>query len=500
MAEWTRMGNGQARRPADERDRAPNRETLSVERILAWADAYHKMHRSWPLFRGVPLAGQVPGAPRESWRAIDAALAMGLRGLPGHCSLRELLAGRRVTLSSRPAAPPPAAGDPAAGSDFGRLARGTRLRLAQILEWADAHRAATGDWPTPGSGSVGAASFPVTWFALEEALNAGRWGLPYGLTLAHLLGVHRRVVYRHTSRALSIEQILSWADAHHTATGAWPKCSSGGVLHAALPVTWAAIDGALRAGGHGLPGGSKLSRLLAEHRQVRSRLDEVLSTETILAWADAHFETTGEWPHTGTGAVRAAAYRITWSAINYDLSRGKRGLPGGSTLSLLLKNHRRTRRCGSGRTPRLEQILAWADAHHAATGLWPSTGCGRSPADPGGVSWTSLAVAVRAGRCGFPKGTSLWQLLAEHHRSARSLLSVAQIIAWADAHHAATGTWPTAGSGKIAGTTGETWSRVDRALRNGARGLRWRSSLSCLLTDYGRRRKATARGCGETGS
>ena len=38
-------------------------------------------------------AGEVAGAPGESWKAINYALAIGVRGLPGDSSLAELLAG-----------------------------------------------------------------------------------------------------------------------------------------------------------------------------------------------------------------------------------------------------------------------------------------------------------------------------------------------------------------------------------------------------------------------
>jgi hypothetical protein len=112
------------------------------------------------------------------------------------------------------------------------------------------------------------------------------------------------------------------------------------------------------------------------------------------------------------------------------------------------------------------------------------------------VNWTSLTVAVREGRYGFPRGTALWRVLAENHRSARRWLSVDQILAWADAHHAASGAWPIATSGRIAGTVDETWRRVDAALRRGCRGLRPASGLSRQLAAHGRLGKH-ARGRGK---
>ncbi len=62
-------------------------------------------------------------------------------------------------------------------------------------------------------------------------------------------------------------------------------------------------------------------------------------------------------------------------------------------------------------------------------------------------------------------------------------LPIEQILAWADAWHTWYGNWPTATSGPIPGTLGETWARVDMALRRGGRGLPGGSSLLRLLAE-----------------
>src|SRR5262249_30798651 len=56
-----------------------------------------------------------------------------------------------------------------------------------------------------------------------------------------------------------------------------------------------------------------------------------------------------------------------------------------------------------------------------------------------------------------------------------------QILAWADKYYRRTRMWPTARSGPIPGTAGETWRRVDNALRTGKRGLRSRSGRKRLV-------------------
>jgi hypothetical protein len=63
---------------------------------------------------------------------------------------------------------------------------------------------------------------------------------------------------------LTVEQVLTWANAHQARTGAWPTRLSGPVIGAQAE-TWANVNQALEKGLRGLPP-SSLYRLLAEHR------------------------------------------------------------------------------------------------------------------------------------------------------------------------------------------------------------------------------------------
>jgi hypothetical protein len=73
---------------------------LSVEQILAWADAHRQRTGCWPR----PDSGPIRQAPSENWGAINAALCRGLRGLPGGDCLSRLLVryGRTVGRWARP--------------------------------------------------------------------------------------------------------------------------------------------------------------------------------------------------------------------------------------------------------------------------------------------------------------------------------------------------------------------------------------------------------------
>jgi hypothetical protein len=69
---------------------------------------------------------------------------------------------------------------------------------------------------------------------------------------------------------LTVEQVLTWADACHAHTGDWPRTASGGVPQSPGD-TWRRIDNALRLGLRGLGRGSSLARLLEQERGIPAR-------------------------------------------------------------------------------------------------------------------------------------------------------------------------------------------------------------------------------------
>ena len=63
----------------------------------------------------------------------------------------------------------------------------------------------------------------------------------------------------------------------------------------------------------------------------------------------------------------------------------------------------------------------------------------------------------------------------------RAPLTAEQVLAWADAHFARTGRWPSKYSGPLADAPGETWEKINAALSNGYWGLPGGDSLAKLL-------------------
>jgi hypothetical protein len=245
---------------------------------------------------------------------VNTALRAGLRGLPGGSSLARLLARRRG-VRNKSALPP--------------------LTEEGIAQWAERHRRTTGILPTDDSGPVTGAR-GETWKNLDQALRLGYRGLPGGDSLAKLLARVLGARNRTTLPRLTVEGILVWADWHRERTGRWPTKHSG-EIEGTGGETWYAVESALKMGARGLPGGSSLIRLLAEHRGVTNPADKPRLTPALIReWARSHQERTGKRPTADSGPV-AEAPGETWRGVNHALWQGLRGLPGGSSLSKLLR-------------------------------------------------------------------------------------------------------------------------------------------------------------------
>jgi hypothetical protein len=209
---------------------------LTEEQILAWADAYFAAHGKWPGQSSGPVKGTC-----ETWRNINGALHLGLRGLPRGLSLARLLARRRGTrnLGGLPA-----------------------LSEKQILAWADAHFRHNRKWPNINSGPV--AGTAEDWSTIDGALRRGNRGLPRRFSLAKLLAERRGARNRMALPPLSEAKILAWAHRFRLEHGHWPHLSSGPIPQSPGD-TWKGVDDALRKGCRGLPGGSSLTKLLIAH-------------------------------------------------------------------------------------------------------------------------------------------------------------------------------------------------------------------------------------------
>ncbi len=522
-ARWYAIWNEVSKADREQRGELPN---LSVDQVLAWADAFFARNGDWPTCS----SGPIPESPGETWRAVEAALVLGLRGFPHNGSLPRLFARHRGRYNQhdqhfsiqqilvwaedwrartgrwpgyRSGKVPGAGGIKWQALDFalrlgrgglpggsslhklliaeGKLVRPTPLTAKQILAWADAHHARTGKWPREGSGRVFEAS-GYAWSSLDDALRRGTCGLPGGSSLFELLVTERGARAGGHAPALAVSTILAWADAFHARTGRWPLKKSGPVPEAPGE-TWRNIESALRCGSRGLPAGSSLARLLARERGKRNIQDlPPITVPEILQWADDHHNRHGTWPKCTSGPIPLAPSE-TWMGVSVALRKGRRDLPR-TSLRRLLSKHRGVKCTPERSSLTAESILAWCDAHHARAGMWPTAQSGPIPECPG-ATWAFVDYTLRRYGCGLSGGSSLPRLLAVartiRNRRYCPMLTIPQIRAWAEAHLARTGQWPKPSSGDVLEADGESWRRINDALRSGQRGL---PGGSCLRTLY----------------
>jgi hypothetical protein len=375
------------RKPASRRLRlTPRRPELSIDQILAWADAYHERTGEWP----TSGAGRIVETADDSWRHINDALSRGSRGLPRQSgySLARLLEKRRGVRNSR--LPP-------------------RLTVPQILRWAKAHRQRTGSWPIVASGAVIDAP-GETWTAIQIALIRGGRGLPGGSSLPGLLLQEFGARNTRSAPPLSEREILKWCDAHKKRTGQWPTQYSGDVPESPGD-SWQMIDMCLRRGLRGCVGETSLPRLLAAKRGRRTRtLLPRLSVTQVLKWCDAHHDRTGAWPGQDSGPIVDAPGE-TWRGVETALRRGRRGLPEGLSIARLLAKKRNVPNKKSLPKLTARQIVKWAKEHKRRTGAWPTLKSGPVIGAPPNETWARIGDSLIVGTRGLPGGQSLSRLL-----------------------------------------------------------------------------------------
>ena len=305
------------------------RSVLTIPQVVGWAKAHREATGRWPSHG----SGSVIGVANEHWSAINKALRQGNRGLPGGMTLSRLLAEHRDPTQPRWMAP--YSNERALRPHWRHVPR-PNFTVRRILGYVDEFYRQTASWPAALTTCCKGLPFGASWSIIDRALRNGTRGLPGGSSLARLLQERRGVRNISLLPPLDIDEILAWADAYHARTGEWPTQDSGPVPKAPAPdETWRTIAIALNRGRRGLPAGSSLAKLLAEHRGIHTPL----TFERILDWADAHRAATGKWPTRRSGCI-AGEYNETWSNVAENLARGNRGMPAGWTLSRLLAQYR----------------------------------------------------------------------------------------------------------------------------------------------------------------
>jgi hypothetical protein len=149
-------------------------------------------------------------------------------------------------------------------------------------------------------------------------LKKGSRGLSGGSSLSKLLG---------KKFDLTEKWILEKAEEYKRKHGRWPSAALGKIE--GTDERWSRIDAALIHGYRGLLGGSSLSKLLGREK-------DDLTVEWILKKSEKYRRRHGHYPNQKSGVIEGSDE--TWMGIDSALRDGYRGLPGGSSLSKLLRS------------------------------------------------------------------------------------------------------------------------------------------------------------------
>ena len=295
---------------------------LTEEQILAWADAHRARTGDCPHCK----TGPILEAPGEQWRNVDLAWKRGgpwatrrlvALATPHGTALDPLGARRHTPLTIPRSSPGPMpirpepeigliasrawiprrarektrrqcergpgariAADSLGGSlgqrDSSPIGRGfpcngadlPPLTIPGILPLASTCPSRSNRAMAPMHAWTGSLEAPgEEWRNVDAALREGLRGLRAGPSLPRLLAQERGARNEKDLPPFRIPEILQWADAYHTRHGTWPTHQAGPIPEAPGE-TWIRVQKALYDGLRGLPGGSSLTRLLAQQRGV----------------------------------------------------------------------------------------------------------------------------------------------------------------------------------------------------------------------------------------
>lgn len=141
---------------------------LTVDLIVAAMKSHKRRTKEWPNLKSGDATIDF-GFP-ETWSAVEVALSVGVRGLPGGTSIAKVRT-----------------------EECGVEHRHGLALLTEELIWAAAQRfnARTGQWPTSASGDATEDfGHKRTWGGVDASLRLGGRGLPGGSALGQLLRAH----------------------------------------------------------------------------------------------------------------------------------------------------------------------------------------------------------------------------------------------------------------------------------------------------------------------
>jgi len=330
--------------------------------------------------------------------------------------------------------------------------------------------------------------YPDTWSCISQCLSGGHRGLPGGSSLRRFLIEHG---FAEPRPDFTIETIREAVVKFRTANdGKNPTQIGDATPYFGYPETWRNVDGCLREGLRGLPGGSSLMGFLVEHGfSVRKpNLTVEMVKEAVVKFREAN---DGKNPTPQSGdAMPYFGFPEAWGNVDeYLRGDGKRGLPGGSSLRRFLIEHgfAEPKPDFTIETIR-EAVVKFREANSGGNPMGSSGDA--TPYFGFPTTWKVVDSCLYKGMRGLPGGSSILRFLVEHGFAERKSSLTVDMIRGAVLRYRETngGGNPTRSSGDATSYFGfpETWGAVNAALKHEVRGLPGGSSLFKLCASIPR--------------
>lgn len=395
LAGQTHVMNGGGIRKIADRFREAKSTPLTEEMILRWVKEWHEREGRYPTKR----SGEIPGSGGVTWVAIDANLRVGCRGWPGGSSLARFVAKH---------------------FDIRNATNLPELTEEMIVGWVNEWHDREHKWPDAASGEI-PGSGGETWSAINRALRSGCRNIVGGSSLSKFIGKHFNIRNSGNAPNLSIDMIKRWISEWYSRNGEYPTCNSGEIPGSGGE-KWKHVSVYLNSGRRGLPGGSSIGRLVAEHFGERNSTNTPpLSVEVIKKWVSEWHETKGKWPTAASGKIPGSGGE-NWRNIDSILRNGGRDMPGGSSVGRFVSEHFGVRNLSNLPPLTSGQVIQWIKEWRKRNSEWPRPNSGEIP-NSGGETWGSVNEALRnrrgKGRGLPPGGSSLTKFIAEHFPESR---------------------------------------------------------------------------------
>lgn len=230
-----------------------NTPTLTEAEIKELIKRFIELHGRKPQ----ATDGQVESIEDITWENIDRRLRDGQCGLPGGSSL-SMFIEQHFGIRDQVNVP--------------------EIPLTLIHNWVQSHLDKYKSKPIAKSGKVDFARGAyqnISWHSVNQALKAGKCGLPVGTTLSSFIQFEFGIKNPKRAEPIPEEKVVLWIQKFIEKNNRKPKVNDGVIEFAEdqfSGLKWRLLNNYLSKGGRGFPGGSSLAKLIEKKIRYQNSL------------------------------------------------------------------------------------------------------------------------------------------------------------------------------------------------------------------------------------